>query len=152
MFLYKNCNFIQNKLNVAVLRHDLYFYYENENSIVHSNWTPQRLDDLEAIQEQLTFFEEKQLPETWKMTAVSHLFILRRMIDEVKHADPTYKKYIPILRREPRRAVHRYQKEIGLNIRGNEWIYETIYPGKMKIYWIYKSFCRRLGMKSEFPM
>ena len=41
----------------------LYAYYVNNNSITKSAWRPQRLDAFEAMEQQISFFQEKHMPK-----------------------------------------------------------------------------------------
>ena len=81
----------------------LYFYFIRAGSIMHSEWTPKRLDDLEAGRAQIDFFEQKDL-----------LKIRDHFIREYAHMLAAFfhesKKY-PAIRRELRRELRSFVKK-----------------------------------------
>ena len=44
---------------IAVIDTPLYYYFINDEGIVHSPWTLQKLDELEAYESQISFFLEQ---------------------------------------------------------------------------------------------
>lgn len=86
---------------IAISSKALYYYRQNQESIMHSAWTPSRLNALEAYQKQFHFFKNKNLKEAMKMSKISYIetiydnLILARKEPE-KYHDIIYKLVISL--------------------------------------------------------
>lgn len=120
---------------ILFIRKPLYYYFQNSNGIMHSNWAPKRLQVLEALHEQLQFFEDNGYVDARKKAAQSYLWILVGALSELEKLHPQYSEYAKFVKQKLRQSLKRYHKCLNLSVQGNEWIYESAYPIQMKIYW-----------------
>ena len=92
---------------IAVINECLYNYRQNENSITGQMFNIKRLDKLEAWEERIIFFEEKEEKELYEIALLQYFFWLRKyyintkkyikeseniQIDLIKKYRKTYKK------------------------------------------------------------
>lgn len=134
---------------VAVIPQQLYYYYLSDESIMRSPWTPHRLDDLEAVQEQLDFFKKHGLMKPWKNMANSHLFILYSTISVLEEIAPQYSEYIPALKKQLKRVLHIYKKAFPIPIAKYGYIYDMAYPFWMRQYWRLQKALRLLHLREK---
>ncbi len=124
---------------VGVIEKPLYFYYVNPEGIVHSEWTPRRMDDVEATEQQLAYFKEHNLTDVYRCTVRDYHHILVYFLRYLKtHSE--YRKYERLVRRKLRRSLHTEKCELGLSFRNDYQTYKYAYPFAAKVY-------RRLQMR-----
>lgn len=100
--------------NMAVLHTALYYYFFNSTSITHTDWSPKRLDALDALEEQIVFFRINgfRIARTLSTRdlfqhSIKHLMYIR-------HLSPRYDDYINIVKKRRNKAFRLYTKEVGL--------------------------------------
>ena len=79
-----------------VVNNTLYYYFQNENGIMHSKWNPRRMDIFEGLQEQIDFFEKNGLSLAWGRAVFKQKIIDKyiNMVDDSPYRD----EYIGVLR------------------------------------------------------
>lgn len=87
--------FSVNKL--VVVNNTLYYYFQNENGIMHSKWNPRRMDIFEGLQEQIEFFEKNGLSLAWGRAVFKRQKIIDKYINMVDDS-PYRDEYIGVLR------------------------------------------------------
>ena len=96
----------------------LYFWWVNLNSITTKSWKPARLDQLDAIDEQVEYFKNngyhRAYRESYKALCENCIFSLR----SVEALNPKYKE----LKKPLRKRLIRYLKDYGKNIGYNKAI------------------------------
>ena len=135
---------------VANAKLPLYFYTINPNGITHSQWTPKRLDDFEAVEEQLQFFKERNLHKAYTRTAQSGFYVAYGMIQEIQQASESvvkYANYIRMLKKKLRRYLWLQKKKLDVSQPDSCFAYEEAYPSFMKLYWYWIALCRKLKIK-----
>lgn len=158
--LFKDCRFPNGKLHedvfttyklfakadkVVYLNCVLYFYYQNESSIVHSQYSLKKLDEVKAGEEQVAFFEEKHdeknLIQAYKRLMYyydSHMRKLKTL--------PEGKPYYKALKRKLSKLLRQKAKLCGVSIKSHSAYYESAFPVLMNVYWKWnkiKSMLRR---------
>ncbi len=150
--LFKDCRFPNGKLHedvfttyklfakadkIVYLDCVLYFYYQNESSIVHSQYSLRKLDEVEAGEEQVAFFkerhDEKNLIQAYRRLMYyydSHI----RNLKTLPEGKPYYKK----LRRKLSKLLRKKAKICDISIEKNSAYYESAFPIFMKFYWKWK--------------
>lgn len=106
---------------VVFLNTALYCYYFNSNSITHSEWSPRRLDGLDALEEQVRYFTENHFL-TARTVSLEHL--LQHSIKHVmyiKHSSPKYDHLLPQVRRRRDQAFRQYAKAAGYKRACSYW-------------------------------
>jgi glycosyltransferase involved in cell wall biosynthesis len=123
----------------------LYFYYVNPEGIIRSAWTPKRLDEFDAYEQQLAFFKmQEKYKDIYKklqftyIKAISYSF---NMLINSSQPPKEKKKYKKLLSKKIRKALRQYKEK--LPIEKNIGIYETAYPRRMHLYWIFKRITRK---------
>lgn len=135
----------------AVINQSLYYYYNNPEGIVKRSWSSNRLDELEAYETQLKFFEKqerwKDIYDTLQLTyikAISYSYFMERESD----MDQKSKKYYgKLLSRKMRYALKQYN-DLKISFKENLGIYETAYPHLMSIYWHGRGIINKLKSKN----
>ena len=114
----------------------LYYYYARDNSIMHTEWTPKRLDEMIGYRQILCFFKEEGYLRAWKQAL--RLYFRRTLYqstDLIKQKNNQYDKYLRKFRWRLKYMLIRYRKILNLPFKDNKWIYEVAYPFLMNGYW-----------------
>lgn len=72
---------------IAVVDQDLYFYFVNENGIVHSQWNGRRMDLFPALDEKIDFFEKNHFHKAEARARFKKSRMLEKFIEKVKLLD-----------------------------------------------------------------
>ena len=64
--------------SIAIVNEHLYYYRQNENSITGKTFNIKRLDKLEAYEQRLAFFQEKEEKELYGLTLFEYLSEIRQ--------------------------------------------------------------------------
>lgn len=118
---------------VAVVNEELYYYFQNPESIVHVSWNPRKMDLFEATENQLVFFKEKKNDEMYRMVLNRYIKNIIWNMKLTKN-DPKLKKYYFQLRKKLRLVLARHKKYLGLTYKKDINIYKYAYPLSAKIY------------------
>ncbi len=150
--LFSDCRFPEGKLHedvfttyklfakadkISYINTALYFYYQNNDSIVHSSYSLRKLDEVEAGEEQVEFFKEKNdernLTEAYKRLMYyysEHTRKLRQL--------PEGKPYAAKLKRKLAWLLLTKAKTCKVSIRSDTQYYETAFPLFMFFYWRFR--------------
>ena len=134
---------------VSVLQEPLYYYYCNEESITRSEWSPKRLDAVEAVQQELEFFNRMGLYSASQQAVKSLLWVLSNSLMELEKIAPKYKEYTPVLRKELRKTLHKYRAKVSLPIEQSGYVYDMAYPFWMRQYWRLQKALRILHLRKK---
>ncbi len=117
----------------AVLEAKLYAYYQNPAGITGSKWKPQRLDALEALEQQIAFAQKEQYRELEEKAAVKYIFSAYEHLQTLQGSSE-FREYRKPLRKALRRAL-RLGRSTGVFplTREKLWAYEEAYP--LKPFW-----------------
>ncbi len=131
---------------IAYVEAPLYYYFYNENGIVHQKWSPKRMDEFDAYEEQLEYLS--QHPEFIK----TYVVIQRDYMQEISYSyfmlqqsDYEYKDYyLDILSDKMRAALKKYGKSAGITIKEHTNYYEIARLKRVNFYWKYQALKRKL--------
>lgn len=144
--MFRNIKFPQGKLHedrfttykllfqckkMPVVCEQLYYYFMNSDGIVHSEWTLRRLDDVEATENQLEYFEKNGFERAYMYTLKNYVQLL---IYSLKKMKGKYPEEIKDVRKKLVTIVTEKKDVLGLNWRKNFNIYKYAYPVRAKIY------------------
>ena len=120
---------------------ELYYYFQNPNSIMHVQWTPRRLDEVQAYEEQIKFYEKNKKYNLKNRAEKALINVLASQINSILSMDDkkNQEKYLKILRKKLRSNFRKYKKVLNLTVRNDVWIYECAYPKRMWLYWAVKA-------------
>lgn len=132
--------------NVSIIDTPLYFYFYNNEGIMHSKWRPQRLDEIEAHEEQLKFLLKNNYTNAYKRELNAYIHVLACQLKEID-LDSVYSIYHKELLLKLKKAIKTYRRYCTKAIKGYEWIYELAFPLYMRLYWIGIAILRRIHVK-----
>lgn len=127
---------------VCFVDEKLYYYFINETGItggtILGEWRPSRMDFIEAIQERLVYFKERNINSVYMWQLKQYLYYLCEYCKILsKTGNQEYKKkYLPYFRRELRKFIKENKKLMELSFKKEKWIYELAYPKLTHIYWV----------------
>ncbi len=123
----------------------LYFYFDNSNGIMKSPWTPKRFDEFDAYEQQIDFFKDKKKHEKiykdLQFTYIEAISYSFNMLTNSSQPQKEKRKYKKLLSKKIRKALRQYKENIPFE--KNIGIYETAYPCRMRLYWIFKRITRK---------
>lgn len=121
---------------IAVIDRPMYAYFVNPQGITKSNWTPRRLQSLQAYQEQMSFFKEKGYEKAYQAQTVRYIRNLCLNIKALRERRKNLKeqKLFLSLTKMLVLGLVRYRKD-SIFDQKNLWIYESTFPNIMKVYW-----------------
>ena len=118
---------------VSIVTEDLYYYFQNSDGIVHSSWSPKKLDLLEANEALLAYFKETGNDEMYQ-------FILKRYIKNILtnmraiKNEPKYKDYYKQLHKKLLTCINDNKDSLNLSFKNDMNICKYAYPIRAKIY------------------
>ena len=98
---------------ISVIDEPLYAYFQNDEGITRSKWTPNRLDALEGIEQQIEFFEHNSYIEiAYKRfnTLLNNIEKSRYWIEKSELPEEEKRRYRRRIDRQLRRILLRYRK------------------------------------------
>lgn len=124
---------------VAVLNDALYYYFQNENSIVHADWSPKRLDALDAIEEQILFFERNDFRDALLTQISTYAYLVESYKRQIR-GQKGLQRYLKELRQRSKEMLRRHHgKDL---FHQAQKLYECAYPFLMKCYHMMGSMAR----------
>ena len=133
--------FAQDK--IAFINQPYYTYYVNPDGITKSQWNPKRLDAMEALDEQMKFFES--LGDAELIEHRERLYFLHFVSHEVNARKFSYMKSVRQLRRKALFII--LKKPRKFFSAKYIWIPEHFFPKFMRYYWLAKAVRRKLFEK-----
>ena len=135
---------------VAIVDAPLYCYRVRQGSIMHSPWSVKRLDVLEAIEDQLSYFADKQISDMYERTKKKYIDWITGLYYVCAHSnDPKKKKALRILSGRMRNALIRYGKDLGISIKDDLRVFEVAFPRIMWVYWCIRARLEKLKNREK---
>ena len=98
---------------ITVIWTPLYYWYLNNQSISRSEWSPVRIDKLDALEAQLEFFLKNEYTQAYK-TVVNMLFYHSvTQYRTVNSLSPRYDMLLPEMKNRQNRAIKLYTNTFG---------------------------------------
>lgn len=124
-----------NAKKVAYVDGCLYYYYHNNNGIINSPYSPRRLDEVEAFEQQLYFFKTQNMQKNYNICEKKLIYVYAAHIKELcAIGDIRHKE----LRNKLKPLLYKHIRDIKFS--QNIYIYEAAYPKALCIYWKLKRF------------
>ena len=133
---------------IAVIEAPMYFYFQNPTGIMGSKWSPKRLDVVDALLEQLRYFDKNGYAKALSMAARRCSWAFLGHLKSVEASDlceSEQKKCISALQSGMRTLLCRYPKEYPFH--QNYAQYELAFPGIMELYWLSLVVLKKLGLR-----
>lgn len=119
---------------IAVVDNPMYFYFMNYDGICRSQWNYRKLDNIQAIEEQLQYFEENNLIEAWKYTECEYIKMLIREMKNVVEYNKKDKRTYKSLQNKLRMQLMKYSKVLGYSFKQDINTYKYAWPILAKCY------------------
>lgn len=131
---------------IAYIPQELYYYFYNENGIVHQQWSPKRMDEFDAYEEQLEFLSRHpEFQKTYKVIQKDYMQEISYSYYKLNNSNYHDKdKYLSILSEKMRSAIKQYKKLSGISLKNNIEYYEIAYPKQMIHYWRYLALKKKV--------
>lgn len=119
--------------NVGVIQKPMYFYYVNSEGIVHSEWSLRKLDDLEATEQQMAYFKEKQMKDMYVYTVKDYIHLLVHSLRNMKGRSE-YRAQERRTRAKLRETLKQERQTLDLSFKKDFNTYKYAYPFAAKVY------------------
>ena len=131
---------------IAYIKAPLYYYFYNENGIVHQKWSPKRMDEFEAYEEQLEYLRQHaEFSKTYKVIQRDYMQEISYSYYKLQQSDYEYKEYYSyILSEKMKAALKTYAKSAGITIKEHTNYYEIAGLLRVNLYWKYQALKRKL--------
>ena len=131
---------------IAYVEAPLYYYFYNENGIVHQKWSPKRMDEFDAYEEQLEYLSQHpEFIKTYKVIQRDYMQEISYSYFMLQQSDYEYKDYyLDILSDKMRSALKKYGKSAGITIKEHTNYYEIARLKRVNFYWKYQALKRKL--------
>lgn len=131
---------------IAYVEAPLYYYFYNENGIVHQKWSPKRMDEFDAYEEQLEYLSQHpEFIKTYKVIQRDYMQEISYSYFMLQQSDYEYKDYyLDILSGKMRAALKKYGKSAGITIKEHTNYYEIARLKRVNFYWKYQALKRKL--------
>ncbi len=129
---------------LSLVEKGLYFYYMNPNGIIHSAWTPNRLDALEALENQIAFFYDNNYKKAYKTTIEKYAAWCAGTINYLECSGYSQKS-IHIVRKKLKSIIKHHR--ISFQKNNNEMIYKAAYPLAFQLLHYGAAVFRILGIR-----
>lgn len=114
-----------------------YYYYQREDSQMNSEWTPDKMLELEVSELQLQWIVEHNYTECIRRAVVMEFIKYARHLKQI--GNKKNQKYVSIIRKKARNMLRKYGKNCNISIDNCPFAYEIAYPRTMAVYWLISS-------------
>ncbi len=129
---------------IASIPTKLYYYFQSPSGITRSQWTPKRLDDIVALEEQLEFFERDRYFRALDTARNRYVQQLANFwLDAKAYTGPSSSAICVMLVRKLRRAMWRYHRDIQVAPETKEWLWGICYPKTVRFVSILRAIKNR---------
>ena len=115
----------------------LYFYFNNPESSMNTVYSIKKLDEVEAGEEQVQFFEEKHDEKNLIQAYRRLMYYYDSHMRNLKTL-PDGKPYYKTLKRKLAKLLRQKAKLCSISVKDNSAYYESAFPIFMKFYWRWK--------------
>ena len=115
---------------ISFIGEPLYYYFSNPHGIMRSIWNPKRLDLIEALEQNIIFFDSKHLHRAYNnrlLMIIESLCIYIETIYKLDNAE-YISKHIPNLRKKLRKYIRICKKKKVDNAKSDSWAMSLAYP------------------------
>ncbi len=133
---------------IGVVQAQLYYYFQREGSIIHTDWNPEKMAVIDAIEEQVVFFRTNGYRKAFQDTCRKAVICYADNLIRANQSTCAINSHLKTLRRFIRKACRRYRKIVSFPVKGNEWVYATAYPKFMNLYWYIQVIKNKLFYKT----
>ena len=133
---------------IAFISEPLYFYYNNEKSIMRKDWTPKRLNQIEGIENCMWFLKNSCHKDAYLFSQRLLLYILTEQYYSVQAISIKEKyKYLNYIKKHLRKTLRTKNSNQLFPSSQYAHYYEIAYPIEMRIYWYWQAIKQKLKRK-----
>lgn len=133
---------------IVLVNASLYFYYQRNDSIMNSEWTVRRLDELEASEMYATFFRDKKMLNAYENALIGVFWVIEKQIRAIESSNCHNKEYIKSKLRNKLRILIMQNKRVFLRkFSYRKYLLEIAFPRIMRCYWLIVSVKNKLFQK-----
>ena len=135
---------------IAYMNQPLYYYYQRNDSIVHSMWTQKRLDMLEGYEEAIRYFQNRGIKRPQLCTMRGYICAIHSnylQVIESSLCGQVKKRVESKLRKKLRIALFQYAKDAGIHFKKEHYLYAIAYPKLITIYWHMRGILGKFSRK-----
>ena len=119
---------------VVFLPEPMYWYFQNENGIMHAKWTAKRLDNIDAHREQIRFFRKNGYTSALQVKSRHFALLICRSLAELKKTEIRDKYlYEKKLKKELRRHLRSTRRFFDLSTEADRGFFYVAFPVEMKL-------------------
>ena len=114
---------------ISITTDPLYIYDKlSGGSITHRPWTPERMDDFDACEEQMAFFGGNGFDRAYRKAINDYFIVLNQQLDSIRLDRQNKREYFRPVRTRLRRFYREHRDEIDISMISDPWYYKYIYP------------------------
>lgn len=122
-----------------------YFYSDNNESITRAQWSPKRMDLIEALENKIRYAKKNSYYRYYKLQIKEYIDTCRWFIGCAQKSDN--ENVVPYLRKKIRKSLRLGRKEkVFAFCKDNLWVYEMAYPNAMHLYWYWNAIKKRIHL------
>ncbi len=130
---------------VAVILAGLYAYFTNPAGIMKSEWNTKRMDALDALRNQMLFFQRRGFAKAERECALNYGPLIMDQASKLEQCDidKHRKRKLQMRLASRMRRLLRFQKNL-YPFAENKWYYEKAYPTAMRAYWLTQALINKM--------
>lgn len=128
---------------ISIVKAPLYAYFQNREGIMHSEWSPRKLDELEAFELQMRFFKRRNMTEIYKDRVRAYIGSALRQYKQCCLL-PSRIKFALWLKCEIMIKIITHHSRGVLNRTLELHILEILFPHLMNCYWLMQTLKSKL--------
>ena len=128
---------------IAVTDCQLYNYYFNLSSITKSRYTKRRLDIIPAMEEQISFFKEKNFKKAYELGVRKYLYLLAYH-GKLAHESLRDIEIDTMIRKKMKELFWKEHRRCKITPLNSPDCYNFLFPKSMNVYWRIYGLTRRL--------
>ena len=111
---------------IAFIDAAMYYYYQNPDSIIRKEWSINRMDSIDALFQQCTYFHNNKFYDAEKISVVSLFFSILGALQKLTEFFPQNKKLIRDTKAKMRYVKRKYKNIIDIKSLNCEKTYNNI--------------------------
>ena len=128
---------------VAVIPAQMYFYFQNQNSIMHNLSMKEKMAGIEACELQISYFQQYNFLKAENYKILGYLMNLKVLMDDIS-GEYGKNDFYKELRRRKYFKGFRYISRLNLADNESGWVATQVFPRIMGIYWHWKALERKI--------
>lgn len=112
---------------IALVKQPLYQYYQNQQGIMRSSWSPKHIAEVAGMQEQMQFFHSHGFSKAEACAARAHLISIYRNLEQAEKCDH-YAAQAKQLLKQLKSGLRKYGKLAGVSIHKEPWLFYKAFP------------------------